>query len=108
MPSHIPTRRQHGLPADLRAAIVAARRERGWTQAEVGKRVGLPQMHISGIERGKIVPRFDTLLDLVRVLDRDFLLVRRGLVPAVQAMIRGGSGDEERPLYAVEPGEEDV
>ena len=67
-------------------------------------------MHISGIETGKIVPRFDTLLDLVRVLDRDLLMVPRTLVPAVLAMIRdhrrssedSNGGENERPLYAVE------
>jgi hypothetical protein len=66
-------------------------------------------MHISGIETGKIVPRFNTLLDLVRVLDYDLLLVPRSLVPAVQALIRdqrrpdqGGVDEEERPLYAAD------
>ena len=65
---------------------------------------------------GKIVPRFDTLLDLVRVLDRDLLMIPRALVPAVQALIRDNrshdrtaEADEgERPLYAAddEPAED--
>jgi len=65
----------NGLPADIRRELLSARRKRGWSQAELGVRVGLPQMHISGIETGKVVPRFDTLLDLVRVLEHDLLLV---------------------------------
>ena len=97
-----------GLPADLRRELIQARHQRGWSQAELGHRVGLPQMHISGIETGKIVPRYDTLLDLVRVLDRDLLLVPRTLVPAVQALIREqrrsdqspDTDGEERSLYA--------
>ena len=94
------------LPETTRHAIVAARRQREWTQAELGQKVGLPQMHISRLEAGKIVPRFDTLLDLVRVLDYDLLLVPRSLVPAVQGLIRdqrqSGAGDDEgeRALYA--------
>jgi hypothetical protein len=72
-------------------------------------------MHISGIETGKIVPRFDTLLDLVRVLDHDLLLVPRALVPAVQALIRDhrrphrdtDADEGERPLYAEELDEEE-
>jgi transcriptional regulator with XRE-family HTH domain len=84
------------------------RRARGWTQTELGRQVGLPQVHISDIETGKVVPRFDTLLDLVRVLDYDLLLVPRPLVPAVQALIRtyrrpdsaGDADESERPLYA--------
>ena len=63
-------------------------------------------MHICGIESGKIVPRFDTLLDLVRVLDHDLLMVPRALVPAVQALMRDhlnqgrNSEGAERSLYA--------
>ena len=108
MPSHIKPLRLNRLPDLMRRELVEARRKRGWSQAELGKRLGMPQMHVSGIETGKIVPRFDTLLDMVRVLDRDLLLVPRALVPAVQSLIRdhrsreGGqpAEDGERPLYA--------
>lgn len=114
MPLHIKSPRLGRLPEDMLRTLVAARRERGWSQAELGRRVGLPQVHISGIETGKVAPRCDTLLDLVRVLDYDLLLVPRSLVPAAQALIRdyrdpGGrqiyDDDSERPLYA--PDEED-
>jgi transcriptional regulator with XRE-family HTH domain len=103
--------RLDGLPADMRRDLKEARRKRGWSQAELGQRAGLPQMHISGIESGKIVPRFDTLLDLVRVLDYDLLMIPRSLVPAVQALIRDHrnqdqhSGEVERSLYAADEDE---
>lgn len=100
---HIKPTRFNGLPAIMRRDLKATRLKRGWSQAELGQRIGLPQMHISGIETGKIVPRFDTLLDLVRVLDYDLLMVPRPLVPAIQALIRDHDHDretEERPLYA--------
>src|SRR5271157_6000270 len=112
MSLHIKTR-LNGLPDDLRRALVAARQRRGWSQVELGRRVGLPQVHISGIETGKVVPRFDTLLDLVRVLDYDLLLVPRSLVPAAQALVRDSrrpngaqSDDGERPVYASDDEEE--
>jgi transcriptional regulator with XRE-family HTH domain len=95
-----------GLPADMRHELKEARRKRGWSQAELGRRASLPQMHISGIESGKIVPRFDTLLDLVRVLDYDLLMVPRSLVPALQALIRAHQNPDqhrdegEQSLYA--------
>lgn len=106
------------LPEALRQELKAARRRRGWSQLELGRRVGLPQAHVSAIETGKIVPHFDTLLDLVRVLDRDLVLVPRALVPAVQALVRdyrrhtgAGGAEGERALYAddasAEPGEPD-
>ena len=111
MDSHIKPIRLDGLPEDLRLALKKVRIQRGWTQAELGKRIGLPQTHISGIETGKVVPRFDTLLDLIRALGRDLLLVPRELVPAVQALIRDYQRNEgethedgERPLYAKEDG----
>ena len=109
MSSQVKPVRLNGLPEALRLELIEERRKRGWSQAELGLHVGLPQMHISGIETGKIVPRFDTLLDLVRVLDRDLLLVPRTLVPAVQALIRdhrhpdsGTDAEGERALYAAE------
>lgn len=108
MLSHIMTRAK-GLPAALRQALIDARRQRGWSQAKLGQHVGLPQMHISSIETGKVVPRFDTLLDLVRVLEHDLLLVPRELVPIVQSLTRPGGDlneEEEQPLYAPDEDEE--
>ena len=100
---HIKPLRLKGLPADLRQQIKDARAKRGWGQRELGAQIGLPQPHISAIESGEVVPRFDTLLDLVRVLNLDLLLVPRALVPAVQSLIRAQQepeGAEERSLYA--------
>jgi transcriptional regulator with XRE-family HTH domain len=107
MSTHIPKPirplRLTGLPADLRQQIKEARAKRGWGQRKLGAQIGLPQSHVSVIESGEIVPRFDTLLDLVRVLNLDLLLVPRALVPAVQSLIRAQQepeGAEERSLYA--------
>ena len=51
--------------------------------------------------------RFNTLLELVRVLKYDLLLVLRSLVPAVQALVRdqntsydSNAAEGEHPLYA--------
>jgi transcriptional regulator with XRE-family HTH domain len=97
------------LPEDLRRALVRARHGNRWSQRELASRVGLPQVHISAIETGKVAPRFNTLLDLVRILGFDLLLVPRPLVPAVQSLIRDyehpasqGTDEDERPLYATE------
>lgn len=99
------------LPKAFSAELKAARLRLGWSQAELGRQVGLPQAHISGIETGRIVPRFDTLLDVVRVLDLDLVLVPRSLVPAVGALVRDARGadsdEEERPLYAFDDEDDD-
>ena len=103
--------RLDGLPEDLRRTLKQARVNHGWSQRELASRAGLTQKHISSIESGKIMPRYDTLLELVRILEHDLIMVPRALVPAVQSMVRDHlrhdrreEGDE-RPLYAVDDDE---
>ena len=109
---HIKPLRPQGLPEELRKSLKELRETRGWSQRDLASRVGLTQTHISGIESGKIVPRYDTLLELVRILNHDLLMVPRALVPVVASLVRdhaqpeAGEGDE-RPLYAAENDEED-
>ena len=74
------------MPADLRHALIQAREKRGWSQRELASRLSIGQRHISGIESGKIVPRYDTLLEIVRMLDHDLIMVPRALVPVVQSL----------------------
>jgi transcriptional regulator with XRE-family HTH domain len=100
--------RLQSLPDDLRREIRERRKAKGWSQEELAKKAGLAQRHISAIETGKVVPRYDTLLDILRVLDRDLILIPRELLSAVQALIRDHRNrtahgyTEERPLYAVD------
>ena len=99
--------RQKALPAELRRALIDARQKRGWSQRDLSSRLRIGQRHISGIESGKIVPRYDTLLEIVRMLDRDLIMVPRALVPVVQSLVRDHLKDqegegEERSLYAAD------
>ena len=107
---HVRPLRSRSLPGDVREQLKKARVQHGWSQGELGKRVSLPQQHISGIESGKIVPRFDTLVEVARVLDQDVLLVPRELTAIVQTMVHdfrsGHTEDEDRPLYALDSGED--
>ena len=52
---------------------------------------GLTQKHVSNIETGKIVPRFDTLLEIVWALNHDLVLVPRGATALVNSLVRGRS-----------------
>ena len=71
-------------------------------------------MHISKIETGSVVPRSDTLLDLVRILEHDLILVPRDLVRVVQALVcdhhkrqtHGYDLNEEQTLYSLDEDEE--
>ena len=102
--------RMNRLPETICRELKAARLRRGWSQTEVGQQAGLPQTHISGIETGRIVPRFDTLLDLVRVLGMDLVLVPQSIVPAVNALVRDSRTGKanERPLYAADDDDDDA
>lgn len=104
--------RLQSLPEDILREIKQGRLAKGWSQRELGQKAGLSQRHISGIETGKIVPRYHTLLEILRVLDRDLALIPRELLPGVQAMVRDyrnrnvhGQTDEGS-LYAVDDEED--
>jgi transcriptional regulator with XRE-family HTH domain len=103
--------RQKMLPAELRRALIEARKERGWSQRDLASRLGIGQRHISGIESGKIVPRYDTLVEIARMLNHDLIMVPRALVPIVQSLVRDHLKDEpgegeEQPLYAADRDED--
>jgi HTH-type transcriptional regulator / antitoxin HipB len=103
--------RQKALPVELRRALIRAREKRGWSQRDLASRLSVGQRHISGIESGKIVPRYDTILEIIRMLDRDLIMVPRALVPLVESLIRDHLKDqpgegEERPLYAADRDED--
>ena len=104
--------RQKALPVDMRRALKQARKTRGWSQRDLSRHLGIGQRHVSGIESGKIVPRYDTVLELIRMLDHDLIMVPRALVPVVQSLVRDHLKDQsgeglEHPLYSAE-GDQDT
>lgn len=89
------------LPENIREAIRNGRIEQGWSQAEAGRRSGLTQKHVSNIERGKLVPRFDTLYELLLTLGLDLVLAPRRLTPTVNALVHDlANPDGESALQA--------
>lgn len=95
------------LPDDVRETIRSARQRRGWSQREAGRAAGITQRHLSRIESGSLVPRYDTLLDLVRALDLDIVVVPRVLVAPVRALVHDHDHPDapsalSGPLFAAE------
>jgi transcriptional regulator with XRE-family HTH domain len=79
-----------------------ARTVRGLTQAELGALVGLPQSHISKIERGETDFQWTTLEQIANTIGLSPVLVPTGLVPLVESLMNGREGkDEEEPVPLV-------
>jgi len=98
--------RLNALPGDVRQQLIDTRKRKNLTQKELGARIGLSQKHVSEIENGKIAPRYDTVLELLRVLDLDLVVAPKRLVPVIRSIIADHYGDDrhqqhedDRPLY---------
>ena len=76
--------------------LKAARRAKGLKQAELGKKLGLPQSHVSKIEQGSTDPRLSTIVDWARVLDLEPMLIPRQMVSRIRALVNGEPEPERR------------
>jgi transcriptional regulator with XRE-family HTH domain len=74
------------------SALQKARTARGLTQAELGTLVGLPQSHISKIERGETDFQWTTLEQIANAVGLSPLLVPTRLVPLVESLVKGHEG----------------
>lgn len=72
----------------IAASIRAARQAKALTQKELGQRVGLPQSHISKIEKGAVDLQFSSLVEIARALDLEVKLIPRKALPAVEGVMR--------------------
>lgn len=75
------------------------RKNKGMTQSELARLVGLPQSHISDIEQGKIDLRISTLIQMARILDHEIMLVPRQLNTYIKAIIAGKENVETEPRF---------
>jgi len=73
---------------DIAASIKVARIAKGFTQKQLGERVGLPQSHISKIEGGSVDLQISSLVEIARALDLELKLVPRRTVPAIEGVVR--------------------
>jgi len=63
------------------------RKNRNMSQAELGRRAGMPQSQIARIEHGATDLRLSTVMELARILDLEPMLIPKHLIPAVRYMI---------------------
>jgi transcriptional regulator with XRE-family HTH domain len=69
---------------EIAASVREARIAKALTQKELGQRVGLPQSHISKIEKGTVDLKLSSLVEIARALDFEITLVPRKALPAVE------------------------
>jgi transcriptional regulator with XRE-family HTH domain len=91
---------------DLADDVFHLRMERGWTQAELAKRVGTRQANISRLENGLANPTFGFLQKLSEVFETDLVVRLRPqpvevCVQPAEVLITDWIGKREtRPRYA--------
>ena len=81
--------------------IVKTRKQKGYSQAALGEKLGLPQSHISAIETGRVEPRLYTLLEIVHALGCDLMLLEYAMVPYVRSLLKG-EDPTQQPLWQVD------
>ncbi|SKB26631.1 helix-turn-helix domain-containing protein [Sphingopyxis flava] len=88
----------------LAETLKKARHARGLTQAELGARVGIPQSHISKIEKGSVDIKLSSLTEIARALDLEVTLVPRRALRAVESSVRafGGADETSRAIAALD------
>ncbi len=95
---------------EIAQALLKARQAKGLSQRALSQRAGVPQGHISKIERGTVDLRLSSLVAIARVLDLELALVPRKSLPAVQSIARGASALAEppRPAYSLDDEDDDA
>ncbi len=73
---------------EIAASIKAARTAKGFTQKQLGERVGLPQSHISKIESGNVDLQLSSLIEITRALSLELKLVPRKTLPAIEGVVK--------------------
>lgn len=79
----------HHAIEPLIAALKAARKLKKLSQSALASKAGVPQSHLSKIEKGKVNPRLAGFVELARLADLEVMLVPRKLVTTVENLTYG-------------------
>jgi transcriptional regulator with XRE-family HTH domain len=91
---------------ELIERLVKERRKLGFSQRELGKKVGIPQSHISKIEKGEVDVQISSLMELARVLGLEVMLIPREYNSLIRALEKG-QNPSEVSKYRLEEGDAD-
>lgn len=73
---------------EIAKTLKAARQSQGLSQRDLSIKSGVPQSHISKIEKGAVDLRVSSLIALARDLGLELALIPRETVPAVSSIVR--------------------
>lgn len=90
-------------------ALKVARKQKKLSQRALSSKTGIPQSHLSKIEQGVVDLQISSLIEIVRVLELELMLVPRQLVPAFQTLIRKSETNTtvQIPVYRLDEEETD-
>jgi transcriptional regulator with XRE-family HTH domain len=78
---------------EIAATLRQTRQAKGLSQRALSQRAGVPQGHISNIERGTVDLRLSSLVAIARVLDLELALVPRHSLTAIQSIVRRATAE---------------
>ncbi|WXU00013.1 MAG: hypothetical protein Ctma_0718 [Catillopecten margaritatus gill symbiont] len=76
------------------------RLESNINQSELGKRAGIPQSHVSTIEKGLINPRISTVIDITHSLEYELVLVPKKMLSTVNSLLN--PEDAQKPMWRLD------
>jgi transcriptional regulator with XRE-family HTH domain len=83
--------------SEIIEAIKNARKAKGLSQTSFGELIGVPQSHISKIEKGSVDIKLSSLIQITRALDLEVKLVPKRALPAVESIVAGFPRDRTAP-----------
>lgn len=81
-------------------AIKNARKVKGLSQTSFGALIGVPQSHISKIEKGGVDIKLSSLIQIARALDLEVKLIPKRALPAVESVVAGIPRDRTAPALS--------
>ena len=91
---------------ELITIIKTARKKIKLSQKDLGAKIGVPQSHISKIEKGVVDLQISSLIEIARCLNLELMLIPRSLVQVIQALQNTKSLSKQTPAYQL-PDEEE-
>jgi HTH-type transcriptional regulator / antitoxin HipB len=92
---------------EIIAMLKTARKKKGLSQRALSKKVGIPQSHISRIERGIVDLQLSSMIQIARALELELVLVSRSHLSVVQALHNPSYTSKSVPAYRLDEEEED-